>query len=61
MSTTYRLVGWNATKRRYDAIVIGLMTTLAVTFAGLQAFLRPELTVETVLIRSLGLTAFTAL
>jgi sulfoxide reductase heme-binding subunit YedZ len=57
MSTTYRTVSWNPQKRRYDAIAAAAMTACLATFVGIEAYARPELTVETLLIRALGFTA----
>jgi nitrite reductase/ring-hydroxylating ferredoxin subunit len=61
MSITYRTVAWNPQKRRYDLIAGGLIAVFLVTSVGVQATLRPELTIETVLIRALGAAAFTLL
>ncbi|HLF55230.1 MAG TPA: ferric reductase-like transmembrane domain-containing protein, partial [Thermoanaerobaculia bacterium] len=57
MSAGYRAVQWSPGKRRYDAAVGGLLALylalfLAVTFAS-----RPEITVETALIRAFGTAA----
>jgi methionine sulfoxide reductase heme-binding subunit len=61
MSTTYRTVAWNPEKRRYDLIAAGVIVAFLVIVVGVQAALRPELTIETVLIRALGAAAFTLL
>jgi nitrite reductase/ring-hydroxylating ferredoxin subunit/DMSO/TMAO reductase YedYZ heme-binding membrane subunit len=61
MSTTYRSVGWNPQKRRYDAIAAGSVLGFIAIMLAVQAVTRPELTVETLLIRSLGAGAFTML
>jgi methionine sulfoxide reductase heme-binding subunit len=61
MSTTYRAVGWNPQKRRYDLIAGGLLAAFVVIMLATLALTRPELTVETLLIRSLGAAAFTLL
>jgi len=61
MSTTYRTVSWNPQKQRYDLIAAGLIVVFAGIVLGGQALLRPELTIETLLIRTLGATAFTVL
>jgi nitrite reductase/ring-hydroxylating ferredoxin subunit/DMSO/TMAO reductase YedYZ heme-binding membrane subunit len=61
MSTTYRAVAWNPQKRRYDLVAAGLIAAFAATVGVVQAIIRPELTIETVLIRALGATAFTLL
>ena len=61
MSTTYRAVAWNPQKRRYDVVAAGLVLGFLVVFLGVQATVRPELTIETLLIRALGAAAFTSL
>ena len=61
MSTTYRAVAWNPQKRRYDVVAAGLLLGFLVVFLGVQATVRPELTIETLLIRALGAAAFTSL
>lgn len=61
MSTTYRVVGWNRFKRRYDLIAGGLILAFVAVSLGIEALLRPELTIETLLIRALGAAAFTLL
>ena len=61
MSTTYRAVSWNPQKRRYDVVAAGLIAGFLAIALGLQAALHPELTIETLLIRSLGAAAFTLL
>jgi sulfoxide reductase heme-binding subunit YedZ len=61
MSTTYRAVAWNPQKRRYDGVAAGLLLGFLVVFLGVQATVRPELTIETLLIRALGAAAFTLL
>jgi sulfoxide reductase heme-binding subunit YedZ len=61
MSLAYRTVGWNPEKRRYDAIAgVGVIAYLALFLAS-QAALRPELTIETLLIRAFGSAAFVML
>jgi nitrite reductase/ring-hydroxylating ferredoxin subunit/DMSO/TMAO reductase YedYZ heme-binding membrane subunit len=61
MSTTYRAVAWNPQKRRYDLVAAGLIVAFAATVGAVQAIIRPELTIETLVIRALGVTAFTLL
>ena len=61
MSTTYRAVAWNPQKRRYDLVAGSLITAFLAVVLGVQATARPELTIETLLIRTLGATAFTLL
>ena len=61
MSTTYRAVAWNPQKRHYDLVAAGVIVGFAAVVLGVQATLRPELTIETLLIRTLGAAAFTLL
>jgi sulfoxide reductase heme-binding subunit YedZ len=61
MSTTYRTVGWNPQKRRYDAIAASAVAGYLGTFLGIEAVARPEVTIETLLIRAIGSAAFVLL
>jgi nitrite reductase/ring-hydroxylating ferredoxin subunit len=61
MSTTYRPIAWNPNKRRYDVVALGAIVGFLAVATAAQAFLRPELTIETLLIRALGAAAFTLL
>ena len=61
MSTTYRSVGWNSQKLRYDRVAGLLIVGFLVVFLSLHAILRSELTAETLVIRALGAAAFTLL
>ena len=61
MSTTYRTVGWNPQKRRYDAIAASAVAGYLGTFLGVEVVARPELTIETLLIRAFGSAAFVLL
>lgn len=57
MSQTYRAVGWNRQKRRYDAtIAAGAGAYLLIFLAGGSA-LDPEATIETLVIRACGTAA----
>lgn len=57
MSLSYRTVGWNPDKRRYDAIAGASIAVYLALFVGIQATLRPELTIETLLTRASGSAA----
>jgi DMSO/TMAO reductase YedYZ heme-binding membrane subunit len=58
VSLTYRAIGWNRQKKIYDTILAcGLATYLAL-FAGVGFWVRPNLTLETLLIRALGTAGF---
>ena len=58
MSTTYRSVSWNSQKRRYDLVAGGCVLSFALVVLGAMATLGPEPTIETLLIRTIGATAF---
>lgn len=58
MSHQYRAVGWNAHKRAYDAIAVGLSATTMAVVAGGTAWRFPSVTVETLVLRSTAVTAF---
>jgi nitrite reductase/ring-hydroxylating ferredoxin subunit/DMSO/TMAO reductase YedYZ heme-binding membrane subunit len=61
MSTTYRSIAWNPNKRRYDMVALATIAGFLAIAIATQSLLRPELTIETLLIRSLGAAAFTLL
>ena len=61
MSTTYRAIAWNPLKRRYDLVAGSAIVGFIVAALAIQAALRPELTIETLLIRTLGAAALTLL
>jgi len=61
MSATYRAVSWNVEKQRYDRVAGGIIVVFLLLMGGLQAWLRPELTIETLLIRACGAAAFALL
>ncbi|MEL6870630.1 MAG: ferric reductase-like transmembrane domain-containing protein [Pseudomonadota bacterium] len=61
MSNQYQSVLWNPQKRRYDsAIAVGVMLSVAVFALATLAWF-PQVTVETLIIRAFGATAFTML
>jgi len=61
MSTTYRPVSWNPYKRRYDVVIAVTIAGYTAVFLGAEALLRPELTIETLLLRALGSASFVLL
>jgi methionine sulfoxide reductase heme-binding subunit len=58
MSTAYRVVAWNANKRRYDLAAVSVALVCVFVFVAFQTIVNPALTIETLLIRALGATAF---
>jgi nitrite reductase/ring-hydroxylating ferredoxin subunit/DMSO/TMAO reductase YedYZ heme-binding membrane subunit len=58
MSVTYRAVGWNPQKQRYDRVVAGTIAVLLAALVGGGALVQPNATIETLLIRALAVTAF---
>ncbi len=61
MGHTYQAVGWSPQKKRYDLVLAGAIVVYLALFAALGSALRPELTLETLLIRGLGTAAFLSL
>ena len=57
MSAGYAAVSWNRQKRVYDAVLAGGVLGYLGVFVGLHLALRPNSTIETVLIRGLGTAA----
>lgn len=60
MSAHYRAVNWNPQKRRYDLVLAGGCALFLAVFVG-ASLARPHATLETALIRGLGLLAFVLL
>lgn len=58
MSIQYQAVGWNRQKKLYDGVVAAGVLGLVLLFAGVTLLRDSYATVETALIRGLGLTAF---
>ncbi|MEK7257589.1 MAG: (2Fe-2S)-binding protein, partial [Bacteroidota bacterium] len=58
MSVNYAPVLWNRQKKIYDRLMLGLMAIYLAVFAGLQFWLHPEITAETLVIRATGTLAF---
>lgn len=58
MSVKYAPVLWNRQKKIYDRVMIILMVIYLAVFMGLHGVLHPEVTAETLLIRSTGTLAF---
>ncbi len=58
MSEKYAPVLWNRQKRIYDATMGGLILIYLLVYIGGQQYLFPEITIETLIIRSTGTLAF---
>lgn len=58
MSHQYQAIGWNRQKKIYDATVAGGVLLYLAIFIALGAWLHPQATAETLLIRGLGTGAF---
>ena len=54
MSSGYRAVQWSPGKRRYDLAVVGVLGLYLAAFVAVTLLHRPEITVETALIRAFG-------
>lgn len=52
MSVSYQAVGWNRQKKHYDWILFGFCVLYSGTFISLNLVFNPEITFETLLIRS---------
>jgi nitrite reductase/ring-hydroxylating ferredoxin subunit/DMSO/TMAO reductase YedYZ heme-binding membrane subunit len=57
MSVTYRGVHWNRQKRVYDLTFLAALAIVLVAFISVSAVLRPNLTVETLILRATALGA----
>jgi nitrite reductase/ring-hydroxylating ferredoxin subunit/DMSO/TMAO reductase YedYZ heme-binding membrane subunit len=61
MSHAYRTVQWNAQKRGYDTWLAAAVLGYLAVFAGLDLWLHPGTTAETLLLRALGTAALLGL
>ena len=57
MSHAYRAVQWNRQKRIYDSVAFGGIVLYLAAFIGIGSAIRPEATIETLLIRGFGTAA----
>jgi nitrite reductase/ring-hydroxylating ferredoxin subunit/DMSO/TMAO reductase YedYZ heme-binding membrane subunit len=55
---SYKAVGWNRQKKVYDSVLIAGVVLYLGAFISVGALLRPNATIETLLIRALGTGAF---
>jgi sulfoxide reductase heme-binding subunit YedZ len=58
MSVGYTAISWNRQKRRYDSVIAALVLEYLGFFVGVGAFVHPNATFETLLIRGFGTAAF---
>jgi len=61
MSLSYQAVLWNRQKRIYDGVLLAGVAAYIAVFLGLGALIRPDTTIETLLIRCFGTLALTLL
>jgi methionine sulfoxide reductase heme-binding subunit len=57
MSLQYQAVGWNRQKRIYDTVLVSGVALYLAIFIGLGAWIHPDATAETLLIRGFGTLA----
>ena len=57
MSAGYQAVGWNRQKRIYDTVLVSGLLFYLVLFCGFGLVIRPQITIETLLIRAFGTAA----
>lgn len=57
MSVGYKIIDWNPQKKKYDFIMFGCMMLYLVVFTVFNAWLEPDMTFETLLIRATGTLA----
>lgn len=58
MTVGYKSVGWNRQKKIYDSVVVGGLLLYLASFVAAGLIVRPQTTIETLLIRALGTAAF---
>ncbi len=54
MSAHYQSIGWNKNKKLYDGVIFSLINSYLIIFCSVAAFSYPEITQETIIIRSTG-------
>ena len=57
MSLGYQAIGWNRTKKIYDAVLAGGLAAYLAVFVGMGSLLHPNASAETLLIRGFGTAA----
>ncbi len=58
MSVSYKGIGWNRFKKRYDLLLTAGVVSCLVLFMGVTMFLNPKATLEIQLLRATAITAF---
>ena len=61
MGLGYQAVGWNRQKKLYDLIMVSAILLYLGTFIGVGSLVRPQATIETLLIRAFGTAALLSL
>ena len=57
MSVSYKAVGWNSFKKKYDLQMLGILIVILAIFIAVSLVKFPSMTFEIALIRGLGLTS----
>ncbi|MFK8014404.1 MAG: Rieske 2Fe-2S domain-containing protein [Gammaproteobacteria bacterium] len=58
MTHSYKAVGWNRQKKIYDLTLLGGLIVFFASWIGFHLVLRPQVTVETIIIRGFAVAAF---
>lgn len=58
MSDHYRAIDWNRQKRRYDIVLAAMIGLGAAVFLAVSAWVSPESTAETLILRTTSVTSF---
>jgi DMSO/TMAO reductase YedYZ heme-binding membrane subunit len=58
MSASYQAILWNRQKKIYDRLLAGFILLYVITFVGGNLIMNPEITQETLIIRTFGTLAF---
>ena len=61
MGVTYKAIGWNRQKKIYDRIMLILIGVYMAVFIGLNIAIRPNISPETLIIRTAGSLALVLL
>ncbi|MFK8028641.1 MAG: ferric reductase-like transmembrane domain-containing protein [Gammaproteobacteria bacterium] len=58
MTHSYKAVGWNRQKRVYDLTLLAGLVVFFISWIGFNVVLRPQITVESIIIRGFAVAAF---